>query len=159
MRPIMRAAYLIYRSYLRIARPLSLGAAAVVMDTGGRVLLVRHTYQPGWHLPGGGVKKGESAIEALQRELMEEVGVSFSLQDVKMVGLYYQRASFKHDHQAFFLVKCANPPRSFAPNLEIEEAAFFDPSSLPEETCDCTRYKIREAQRCIHNSAAQESGT
>jgi 8-oxo-dGTP diphosphatase len=43
----------------------------------GRVLLCRHEKggREVWLLPGGGVKAGESLVDALDRELAEEVGV------------------------------------------------------------------------------------
>jgi len=43
----------------------------------GRILLCRHDKEgrEHWLLPGGGVAVGESLAEALQRELVEEVGI------------------------------------------------------------------------------------
>ena len=47
----------------------------------GRMLLCRHE-KPGteyWLLPGGGVNSGESLVEALHRELAEEIGIDEKL--------------------------------------------------------------------------------
>lgn len=51
---------------------------AVVVTTNAEVLLVRFEFPAGtrWALPGGGIDPGETPLEALRRELDEEVGLS-----------------------------------------------------------------------------------
>jgi 8-oxo-dGTP diphosphatase len=44
-------------------------------DAGGNVLLVRH-HKRGWEIPQGRVEEGESLLDALQREVLEEAGVT-----------------------------------------------------------------------------------
>ena len=58
----------LFHLYFRLKRPLTFGVRGLIYDSGqNRVFLIRHTYVPGWQLPGGGVEVGETAIEALER--------------------------------------------------------------------------------------------
>ena len=53
-------------------------ACALVRDSEGRVLLVRHRLR-GWDIPGGHVEAGEDLLAALQREVAEETGFRISV--------------------------------------------------------------------------------
>lgn len=57
-------------------------AGALFADGRGRILLVRKTYGNRWDIPGGSVDKCESPAEACRRELLEELGIERSPQDV-----------------------------------------------------------------------------
>ena len=50
---------------------------AIVLDPDDRILLVRFSFpsRDVWATPGGGIDEGESAEEAIRRELGEETGL------------------------------------------------------------------------------------
>jgi 8-oxo-dGTP diphosphatase len=59
---------------------MTVGASAIIWDTKGRVLLVRHTYRsPAWGFPSGLVGHREVPSAALARELREELGVQATI--------------------------------------------------------------------------------
>src|SRR5579862_68606 len=68
----------------------TLGARAIVLNSTNpnQILLVKHTYQSHWYIPGGGIKKNESPRLALLRELKEEVGISV-IGEPELFGIYY----------------------------------------------------------------------
>nr|WP_238353022.1 bifunctional GNAT family N-acetyltransferase/NUDIX hydrolase [Kribbella solani] len=52
-------------------------ARGVILDPDDRILLVRFEFPDGplWATPGGGLEPGETVVEGLRRELIEEVGL------------------------------------------------------------------------------------
>lgn len=62
-------------SFLATLPRRRLGAAALIRDQAGRVLLVEPTYRPDWLLPGGTVEADESPSAACRREVLEELGL------------------------------------------------------------------------------------
>jgi 8-oxo-dGTP pyrophosphatase MutT (NUDIX family) len=129
--------------YWRFSRGVTLGVRAVVIDGSGRVLLVMHSYVAGWHLPGGGVETGETAGEALERELREEGNIELGDQPT-LFGVYFNRRISRRDHVALYVVRAFRQDAPPQPNHEIIAHGFFAPDALPAETTRATRERIAE---------------
>jgi ADP-ribose pyrophosphatase YjhB (NUDIX family) len=138
-------------AWFRLTRGLTLGVRGLVRDGEGRVLLVRHTYGPGWHFPGGGVERGETVEAALARELAEEAGIEVCGRP-RLFGIYSNEDQFAGDHLLLFLVDSYGR-REWRPTPEIAAADFFDPSQLPEDTTAGTRRRLSEITRGAERSA------
>ena len=105
----------------------------VILNGSGKVLWARRARRDGWQFPQGGVEDGETAEEAVYRELFEEVGLL--PQNVQLVGrtrdwLHYdvpgnlrsQHTSFKGQKQLWFLMKL----------LSSDDLIKLDQSDTPE---------------------------
>lgn len=123
--------------------PVTLGVRTAVFD-GSRILLVRHTYMDGWHMPGGAVDRGESGAQAAIRELREETWVEAD-GEPRLVGFYFNLMKTKSDHIALYLCeRWANPRGLASPNAEIAECGFFETAALPDGTTAATRRRLLE---------------
>ena len=110
-----------------------------VTDLEGRLLLVRHSYGPGgWALPGGGMKRGETAEAAALREAAEEVGCR--IEGARVLERLEETLSGS-PHTAW-LVAGRTLDRPTPDKREILEARFFPTHSLPEPLTPLTRRRI-----------------
>jgi len=120
--------------------PVAFAACALVVRD-GKVLLVRHSYVPGWLLPGGGVARGEPAEHAILREMREEIGLVRS-RAPELFGLYSRKAGWTTNVIALY--RLDDPEFIFTPNLEIREIVFADPLSPPDGTPASVRRRLEE---------------
>jgi ADP-ribose pyrophosphatase YjhB (NUDIX family) len=134
----------LFHLYFLLRRPMTLGVRAIVHDeAAGRLLLVRHTYVPGWQLPGGGVETGETAPDALARELLEEGNVELT-GPAELISFHHNRRASRRDHVALYLVRSFRHLGPKPPDHEIAEAGFFPLDALPEGTTPATRRRLAE---------------
>lgn len=123
---------------------------AVFQD--GKILLVQEKLDDyRWTLPGGWADIGESASEAVVREIYEETG--YYARPLKLLALYDRN---KHDHppfafhafKAFFLCELTDPERHVAESTtasygETGDVGWFGEDDLPElSTMRVTRLQI-----------------
>jgi 8-oxo-dGTP pyrophosphatase MutT (NUDIX family) len=126
-----------------IRRRMVLGARAALVD-GDRVLLLRHTYMPGWHFPGGGVEPGETAESAARREAEEETGIRID-GPMTLLGLYLQvHEATNRDHVAVYVARAHGVLRPFKANGEIAEIGWFAFDALPPDVNPGTARRVAE---------------
>jgi 8-oxo-dGTP pyrophosphatase MutT (NUDIX family) len=125
-----------------LKRRMTLGARCVLIDR-SRVFLIRHTYFPGWHFPGGGVEPGEAASDAVAREVFEETGLR-PVGALELLGLYHNSEISDRDHVAVYLCRRFETVRPFAPSMEIAEGGWFAHDALPDQTSPGTARRISE---------------
>jgi 8-oxo-dGTP pyrophosphatase MutT (NUDIX family) len=130
------------RLYWRLTRPMTLGVRVIATNDDGHILLVRHSYIQGWFLPGGGVEKGETAVQAAERELAEEAGLD-ATGALSLISVHANFKEFKSDHVFLFRAERWGPcPAKL--NGEILETGWFDPIALPPATSPATRARLAE---------------
>lgn len=125
-----------------LRRGMTLGVRAACFDADGRVFLVRHSYVPGWHMPGGGVERRETCLQALHKEIREEGNlVATSLP--QLIHVYFNNRTSNKDHVLFYRleVRQTAPKR---PDREISESGFFPLDALPDGTTGATRRRLAE---------------
>ncbi len=106
------------------------GTSVCISNADGQILLVTHTYSPGWGLPGGLIGRHESPTETASREIVEELGLQIDLTDAPIP---FQSPGRRHWNMLFRTVLDplpSEPIRSHSP--EVAAVDWFYTDALPE---------------------------
>jgi ADP-ribose pyrophosphatase YjhB (NUDIX family) len=116
------------------------GCNVIATNAAGHIVLVRHSYHLNglWMLPGGGLDKGESLLDAAGRELAEEVGC------VLADPLHVATITFEWSRwtNVIELVAGTTPDVPQPDGREIAACGFFDPRALPHPTSEPAKAMI-----------------
>ena len=115
------------------------GAAALIRDDAGHILLFKHTYRRRhpWGLPGGWLGRGEGLEEGIKRELREEAGLEIAVDRLALSELEvrYRRIDL--------LYLCHITGGAFRPSAEVSACAYFPPQALPDILPEQRRLIVR----------------
>ncbi len=134
---VYRHGYKLARRYWRLTRARAEGATVAVLAE-DRLLVVRHSYTPGFGLPAGGIAKGEAPRAAARRELMEETGIEAA--ETALAPAFVHRFEV-HGRQITNHVFELRLDTCVAPHVDRREliwAGWRDPKALVPERCNAT---------------------
>jgi len=114
-------------------------AAAIITDATGRTLLVRKRGTTAFMQAGGKIEPGESALQALTRELQEEVGLEVDLDTTEYLGSFRADAANEPDTVIRAEVFAMSVDRIVVPSEEIEEVLWIDTDDVAVELAPLTR--------------------
>lgn len=115
---------------------LRVGCSAAIFDPAGeRILLTRRADNGQWCLPGGAMEPGEDAIEACQREVLEETGLQVRVK--RLIGVYSNRDA---------LVEYPDGNRYQIVVLHFEAEVVAGTPTLSKETTEIGYFTLAEAE-------------
>lgn len=140
MKYLYRALFYPARLYWFVVRPVVYGVGAIINEE-DKVLMVRQTYgdRDMWHFPGGGKKKKENALEAIIREIEEELGLKVSL---AKLGEFEDIAEHRRIRSTCFYGQF-NHEVIVIDKKEIEEAKWWSLNNMPKNMSSVARASLK----------------
>jgi 8-oxo-dGTP diphosphatase len=120
-------------------------AGALIFNPDGKILLLKHRFRAGsgWGLPGGFLEAGEQPLDALRRELREELALE--IQDVEI----FTSRSFRKPKQVEVLFRGRADEPVTPRTMEVERAEWFSLDALPDGLPRDQRRLVEQAAKSV----------
>jgi 8-oxo-dGTP pyrophosphatase MutT (NUDIX family) len=138
----MKVYRIIKNEILSLLQQRTIGARILLIND-NKILLVKHTYQEGWYTIGGCVEHGESPLNAIHRELKEEVGVTLK-NPPTLFSIYYSRQEKRDDYVVLYMASDYTQEDIYS--NEILDKQWFDLDDLPADITPATKRRIGECR-------------
>lgn len=118
------------------------GAAAVILNKSGQILLQSRADKDTWGLPGGCQELGEKFQDTVIREIKEETNLDVREEDLELIDIVsgstrrndYPNGDIVINNTALYYVKNYNGELKW--DFESKELKFFDLNNLPKNQND-----------------------
>jgi len=121
----------------------TVGAVALLRRADGCVLLVDQRHSPGWALPGGLLRRGETPASAVAREVAEEVGVRLDASALPQPTATTNARVRRVD--LIYVIDGIDDDASTTDEAEVRRVGWFALDALPEVS-----EPTREILRAVH---------
>ena len=124
------------------------GAAAIIVDKEGKILLQSRADRDLWGLPGGCQELGESFKDTVIREVKEETNLNVEAEDLELIDIVsgqsrrnsYPNGDVVINNTALYCIR--NYTGELKWNEESKEIKFFDLKDLPKNQNDSDLIEI-----------------
>lgn len=128
----------------------SVGMVAFVIKN-NEILLLKHSYQNSWGLPGGWMQKGEELTQTMEREIQEELNIL-----AKVVDIFEIKSVLKRPIIDVAVVCHYVSGKIKEDQVEVEKATFFPIDALPDNIISTHRPYL---ERYLKHFKAKGEGT
>jgi ADP-ribose pyrophosphatase YjhB (NUDIX family) len=123
--------FFLKRMYWFIFRPKTAGVKCILKNE-DKILMIRKTFgSDKWVFPGGAIKKDEQPVDAVRREIVEDLGIDII--EVRELGLFTQNIRYRKETMYCFSGKIQAWVLKYD-TQKIREVGWFSENELPHLT-------------------------